>query len=101
MNPTPADPWHGVGDALRDTGRLLAAFLPPRVRVSRLAVTAVIAGALGLGPLGLAFAFMAATDVRAGRTRGPGLVWFAVVLNLVICFAWIVVIGMIASGGGA
>lgn len=94
------DPWNGSGDALRRTGRLLAAFIPPPQRpLSRLAVAALITGLAGLWPAGLFLAWRAATDIRAGRKRGAGVVRAAVVVNIVACLAVAVVVVIITRGG--
>lgn len=96
----PTDPFRGVADALRDTGRLLAAFAPPRppLHTSRMAITAVVLAAVGLGPVGLVFALCGLADVREKRTTGRRLAVFAVVLNAINCVGWIVTVALIVQG---
>lgn len=94
------DPFRGIADSLRDTGRLLAAFVPPQppLRTSRMAITAVVLATVGLGPVGLVFALCGLADVREKRTTGRRLAVFAVVVNIINCGGWIVTVALIVQG---
>jgi len=87
--PTP-DPFDGLRDTLRDTGRLFAAWkaLSPRPPLSREAVIGLVLGLLGLGFAGILWAMAGAIDVYKGTARGKALAVTAVAVNALVNLAW-------------
>jgi hypothetical protein len=91
--PTP-NPFNGLRDAFRESGRLLAAWqapAPARLPLSRHAVIALVLGLCGLGFIGIVFAVDAVHDVYRGHTaRGRVVAAAALVINILVNLAWLV-----------